>query len=50
MSGGGQLKEEISFLDMAKELGAEAIIKKPFDHDQLIDLISSVLIYFNDNA
>lgn len=40
MSGGGRIDSE-SYLNTAKYLGADATLKKPFTHKQLLDVISS---------
>ena len=42
MSGGGR-KGEMSFLKMAEKQGADGIIEKPFDLDELIELVRDVL-------
>ena len=42
MSGGGR-KAEMSFLKMAQKQGADAIIEKPFDLDELVELVRAVL-------
>ncbi len=42
ISGGGRIDSE-SYLNTAKYLGADATLKKPFTHDQLISLIKSLV-------
>src|SRR5208337_2316151 len=38
ISGGGRIDSE-SYLNTAKYLGADATLKKPFTHEQLLDII-----------
>ena len=42
MSGGGR-KGEMSFLKIAKKQGVDGIIAKPFDLDELVELVRDVL-------
>ncbi len=42
ISGGGRIDSE-SYLNTAKYLGADATLKKPFTHDQLIQVIENLL-------
>ena len=42
ISGGGLLKN-MDFLEMATKLGATAILRKPFEPDDLVDLVRRVL-------
>lgn len=41
ISGGGRIDSE-SYLNTAKYLGADATLKKPFTHGQLLDLIKNL--------
>jgi DNA-binding response OmpR family regulator len=41
ISGGGRIDSE-SYLNTAKYLGADATLKKPFTHAQLLDLLKNV--------
>lgn len=41
ISGGGRIDSE-SYLNTAKYLGADATLKKPFTHEQLISLIKNL--------
>ena len=41
ISGGGRIDSE-SYLNTAKYLGADATLKKPFTHEQLISVIKSL--------
>ena len=41
ISGGGRIDSE-SYLNTAKYLGADATLKKPFTHDQLLDLLQNL--------
>ncbi|MFC1762746.1 response regulator [Planctomycetota bacterium] len=42
MSGGGRV-DATHYLDMAKEFGADRVIIKPFDHQQIIDTVDVLL-------
>ncbi|NQV55640.1 MAG: response regulator [Rhodospirillales bacterium] len=42
MSGGGRTRN-MDFLDLAKQLGADAILAKPFTFKQLIETLESIL-------
>ena len=41
ISGGGRIDSE-SYLNTAKYLGADATLKKPFSHKELLDLIANL--------
>ena len=41
ISGGGRIDSE-SYLNTAKYLGANATLKNPFSHDQLLDMIKNI--------
>lgn len=43
MSGGGRTSEPFDVLDAAKELGADCVLVKPFDVDQLMEAVESGL-------
>jgi len=42
MSGGGKIKAD-SYLLLAKRLGANAVIEKPFDNEDLLQIVKEVL-------
>ncbi len=42
ISGGGRIDSE-SYLNTAKYLGADATLKKPFTHEELLDLIKNLI-------
>jgi len=42
ISGGGRIDSE-SYLNTAKYLGADATLKKPFTHEQLLEIIKNIL-------
>lgn len=41
ISGGGRINSE-SYLNTAKYLGADATLKKPFTHDQLLNILKNL--------
>jgi len=41
ISGGGRLKPD-SYLVLAEKLGADAVLKKPFDGDELLETIEKI--------
>lgn len=41
ISGGGKLKPE-GYLKLAKKLGADQVLEKPFDEDTLINLVNNL--------
>jgi hypothetical protein len=42
MSGGGRYRL-MSFLDVARQLGADGLISKPFTHQQILDEVHRLL-------
>lgn len=43
ISGGGRIKAT-TYLDMAKRLGADAVLKKPFEMKELLDAVTACLV------
>jgi CheY-like chemotaxis protein len=43
MSGGGRISKQLDYLAMARELGADMILNKPFDPAALLNAVDEVL-------